>query len=154
MPRIYQHSFIVPKEAIDNNGHVNNVEYLRWMQQAAELHSQVEGCTDASANLGATWVARSHRIEYFKPALLGEKIAVLTWVSNWRRARTLRKYKFIHLAFGSILTEGETEWIFVDAKTGRPRSIPEKISGLFELLPTHEEKDELEIFVQKHILVI
>ena len=82
MPRIYQHTLIVPEQAIDENGHVNNVEYVRWMQQAAQLHSHLEGCTQATSNLGATWVVRTHRIEYFQPALVREQIVVLTWVSK------------------------------------------------------------------------
>ncbi len=150
MPRIYQHSLIVPQQTIDDNGHVNNVEYVRWMQQAAQLHSNIEGCTQATSDLDATWVARSHRIEYFKPAWVREEIAVLTWVSNMRRVGSLRKYKFLRLADRSILAAGETDWIFVDAQTGRPRAIPESVSGLFELLPPNEETRELETFVRDH----
>ena len=150
MPRIYHHIFMVPEQAIDENGHVNNVEYVRWMEQAAKLHSHVEGCTQETNLLGATWVIRTHRIEYFKPILTGEQIAVLTWVSNWRRARSLRKYKFLRLAEPSILAAAETDWIFVDSQTGRPRSIPESVSGLFELLPPNEESGELETFVRDY----
>ncbi|MDJ0736874.1 MAG: acyl-CoA thioesterase [Nostocaceae cyanobacterium] len=153
MPRIYQHTLIVPEQAIDENGHVNNVEYLRWMQQVAQLHSEVEGCTQATSILGATWVVRTHRIEYFQPAFAREQIAVLTWVSNWRRARSLRKYKFVRLSERSILAAGETEWIFVDAENGRPRSIPESVSGLFELLTPNEESRELEIFAREHLVL-
>ena len=127
---------------------------LRFQNENCWLHSHVEGCTQAISNFGATWVARSHRIEYFQPAFVREQIAVLTWISNWRRARTLRKYKFLRLAEGSILAEGETDWVYVDAKTGRPRSIPESICDLFELLPPNEEVRGLETFVGEHIAVM
>ena len=150
MPRIYKHSLVVPQQAIDDNGHANNVEYVRWMEQAARLHSHVEGCTQETSLIGATWVVRSHRIEYFKPILVGEQIAILTWVANLRRVRSLRKYKFLRLADRSILAAGETDWIFVDAQTGRPRAIPETVSGLFELLSPNEETRELETFVREH----
>ncbi len=99
---------------------------------------------------GATWVIRTHRIEYFKPILAGEQIAVLTWISNWRRARSLRKYKFLRLAEPSILAAAETDLVFVDSQTGRPRTIPESVSGLFELLPPNEESRELDTFVREH----
>ncbi len=150
MPRIYHHIFNVSEQAIDENGHVNNVEYVRWMEQAAKLHSHVEGCTQETNLLGATWVVRTHRIEYFMPIFAEEQIAVLTWVSNWRRVRSLRKYKFLRLAEPSILAAGETDWIFVDRQTGRPRTIPENVSGLFELLPPNSESRELETFVREH----
>ncbi len=150
MPKIYQHSIVVPEQAIDQNGHVNNVEYVRWMQQAAEFHSHREGCTQTTSNLDATWVCSRHEIKYFQPALLHEEIAVLTWVSNMRRASSLRKYKFLRLRDRSILATGETNWIFLDRQTGRPRAIPESVSGLFTLLPQSEESQELDIFIQKH----
>ncbi|MDJ0632657.1 MAG: acyl-CoA thioesterase [Xenococcaceae cyanobacterium MO_188.B29] len=148
MPRIYQHTFIVPEQAMDENGHVNNVEYVRWMQQAAELHAQAEGCTQATRVLGAAWVVRTHRIEYFKPAFAHEKINLLTWVSNWRRARSLRKYKFLRDCSDEILAVGETDWIFVDGTTGRPRAIPKNISNMFELLSEREESREIETFLR------
>ena len=148
MPRIYQYTFIVPEQAMDENGHVNNVEYVRWMQQAAELHAQEEGCTQATRFFGATWVVRTHQIEYFKPVFAREQITVLTWVSNWRRARSLRKYKFLRDSEGGTLAAGETDWIFVDAQTGRPRAIPQSISDLFELLPDYEESREIETFIR------
>ena len=149
MPRIYQHSFIVPEQAMDENGHVNNVEYVRWMQEAAEFHAREEGCTQATKFLGATWVVRTHRIEYFQPVFAHEQITVLTWVSNWRRARSLRKYKFLRDFSESIVAAGETDWIFIDTKTGRPRAIPESISDLFELLPEGEEAGKIEAFLRE-----
>jgi len=151
MAQIYQHTQVVPCEAIDQNGHVNNVEYVRWMQQTAELHSHHQGCTEASRKLGATWVARSHKIEYFRPAWLSEEIAILTWVSNWRRVRSLRKYKFVRLSDRSILAAGETEWIFVDAQSMRPLTIPETILSLFELVCPTEEAAKLENFLREQI---
>ena len=45
MQKIYRYEFTVPVEAEDQNGHVNNVEYLRWMQDAAMKHSETVGCT-------------------------------------------------------------------------------------------------------------
>ena len=150
MPQIYPHIFIVPEQAIDENGHVNNVEYVRWMQQAAKLHAHLEGCIQETSLLGATWVIRTHRIEYFKPILAGEQIAVLTWISNWRRARSLRKYKFLRLAEREILAAAETDFVFVDDQTGRPRAIPESVSGRFELLSPNEETQELETFIREH----
>ena len=35
----------------------------------------------------------------------------------------------------SVLAQGETEWVFVDAATGRPRAIPPSIKALFRVVP-------------------
>jgi acyl-CoA thioesterase FadM len=40
----------------------------------------------------------------------------------------------------AVLAEAETDWIFVDAKNGRLRSIPKEVSTVFEVVP--EEKEE------------
>ncbi|HAR49659.1 MAG TPA: acyl-CoA thioesterase, partial [Smithella sp.] len=34
MPQIYRYELTVTEDAVDMNGHVNNLEYLRWMQYA------------------------------------------------------------------------------------------------------------------------
>jgi acyl-CoA thioester hydrolase len=140
MPQIYRYEVVVTDEAIDENGHVNNIEYLRWMQDAAMHHADSSGCTLATTAIGATWVVRSHRIEYLKPAFSGEHVSVLTWVSNFRRVQSLRKYRMIRIEDHAVLAEAETDWIFVDAKNGRLRSIPKEVSTVFEVVP--EEKEE------------
>jgi acyl-CoA thioester hydrolase len=143
MPQIYRYDLVVTDDVIDENGHVNNIEYLRWMQDAAIHHADSWGCTLATKAAGAAWVVRSHRIEYLKPAFSGERISVLTWVSNFRRVQSLRKYKVIRVEDDAVLAEAETEWIFVDAQSGRLRSIPKEVSTVFELAPKEREEEIL-----------
>jgi acyl-CoA thioester hydrolase len=145
MSQIYRYDLVVTKDVIDENGHVNNIEYLRWMQDAAVHHADSRGCTLATKAAGAAWVVRSHRIEYLKPAFSGEHISVLTWVSNFRRVQSLRKYKVVRVEDHAVLAEAETDWIFMDVKSGRLRSIPKEVTMVFEVVP--EEKEE-EILVQ------
>ena len=128
---IYSKTFIIPANAIDENGHVNNVAYVPWMQDIAVEHYESIGGTNPMQLVGATWVVREHRIEYLLPAFAGEEIEIKTWVENIRRVRSLRKYEFICKADGKILVKGETDWVFVDVKTGAPRAIPEEVSKVF-----------------------
>jgi acyl-CoA thioester hydrolase len=144
MSQIYQYELTVPEDAVDINGHVNNLEYLHWMQDAAILHSDHQGCTKATTAAGATWVVRMHRIEYLRPAFAGEQIIVLTWVSNFRRVQSLRKYRIIRIKDNAVLVEGETDWVFVDAQTGRLRSIPKNVMAAFEILPKEKEAETLD----------
>ena len=128
----YSRSLIIPESAIDENGHVNNVAYVQWMQDiAVEHYSSIGGIIAQGPD--ATWVVREHKIEYFLPAFLGEEIEIKTWVENIRRVRSLRKYEFIRKADGKVLVKGETDWVFVDAKTGSPRAIPVEVSNVFKL---------------------
>ena len=131
---IYRHVFTVPKSAVDQNGHVNNVTYVQWMQDVAILHSDATGGTRAMHRAGATWVVRSHKIEYLKPAFAGEEVTALTWVVNFRRVRSLRRYRFLRQRDNTLLARGETEWVLVDARSGRPQKIPDEIIRLLPLV--------------------
>ncbi len=131
MAQTYVYKVEVAASAIDANGHANNVEFLRWMQDAATSHSDAVGCTTATRAAGASWVVRSHHIEYLRPAFAGDGIEVRTWVANFRRVLSLRKYEFVRQGDGTVLARGETDWVFVDVLSGRPRSIPQEIQVLF-----------------------
>ena len=131
---IYSKTFFIPQSAIDENGHVNNVAYVQWMQDIAVEHYSSVGGVEAQG-YDATWVVREHRIEYLLSAYSGEEIEVKTWVENIRRVRSLRKYEFIRKSDNKVLVKGETDWVFVDTKTGRPLPIPENVSQVFNLNP-------------------
>lgn len=135
MADIFIHNIIVSPDAIDANGHANNIEFVRWMQEAAVAHADAAGCTAATRDAGATWVVRSHQIEYLKAALAGDKILVRTWVVDFRRAFSKRKYEFVRENDQTVLARGETDWVFLDTATGRPRSIPPHIVAMFMLVP-------------------
>lgn len=129
--RVYRRFFTIPADAIDENGHVNNVAYVQWMQDIAVEHYASLGGIEAQGK-DATWVVREHRIEYLLPAFAGEEIEIRTWVENIRRVRSLRKYEFVRRSDGKVLVRGETDWVFVDVKSGRPLPIPEKVSKVFD----------------------
>ena len=130
---IYKQQFTVPASAVDENGHVNNVMYVQWMQDIAVRHYTFIGGTDLIQKLGCTWVVREHKIEYLLPAFAGEEIEVQTWVANVRRVRSLRKYRFVRLSDEQMLVRGETDWVLVDVRTGHPRRIPEEATAIFQL---------------------
>jgi len=132
---VYQDEFNVPAEAIDANGHANNVAYLRWMIDVAVKHFHASGCAPTMHDIGASWVVRSHHIEYLRPAFADDRIQASTWVVSFSRVRSLRRYKFVRLSDGVVLAKGETDWVFVNAASGRPRSIPEEIKSAFTLVP-------------------
>ena len=134
MEPIYRFEITVPTEVVDRNGHVNNVAYVQWMQDAALRHSAATGCARMTDAVGATWVARMHRIEYLRPAFAGDVLTVLTWVADFRKVRSLRRYRFIRTAGQTLIAQGETDWVFINASTGRPRAIPSEITQLFELV--------------------
>jgi acyl-CoA thioester hydrolase len=126
----YSKTITIRQSAIDKNGHVNNVAYVQWMQDIAVEHYASIGGIEAQGP-DATWVVRSHRVEYFLPAFLGEEIEIRTWVENIQRVRSLRMYEFVRKFDGKTLVKGETDWVFVDVKSGRPLAIPQGVVDVF-----------------------
>ncbi len=136
---IYQYSFTVPDKVVDENGHVNNVEYVRWMQEAATQHAKAAGCLQATKAAGASWIVRSHEIEYLRPLFAGDEVCILTWVANFRKVRSLRKYKFIRSVDDAVLAQGATDWVLIDTQSKRPRLISEEVKGALVLVPETQE---------------
>jgi acyl-CoA thioester hydrolase len=125
--------FTVPAEAIDRNGHVNNVRYVEWMQDLAVRHWREIGGETINRDHTATWVARSHHIEYLRPAFAGDHIEAVTWIASLRKVRSQRCYRFTRLDDGRVLAQGETDWVFVDVGTGRPRAVPPMVSNILPI---------------------
>lgn len=136
MQLIYEYRLSVPSTAIDVNGHANNVEYVRWMQDAAVAHSDAQGWNMARYRaLGGVWIVRSHTIEYLLPAVSGDRIVVQTWVADRRRVRSRRRYRFVRDTDRALLARALTLWVFVDMATGRPRPLTKELEAAFPVVP-------------------
>ncbi len=131
MSAFYRLPLIVSAEAIDANGHANNVAYLQWMQDAAIAHSDSTGGSAATSEAGASWVVRTHHLEYLHPAFAGEALSVITWVASTQRASSVRRYLVVRDADEAIIVRGETHWVFVDSQSGRPKAISASVAAKF-----------------------
>jgi acyl-CoA thioester hydrolase len=140
MPRVYIERFTVPAESIDINGHVNNVEYVRWMQAIATAHSHEQGWTVARyIETRTTWVIRSHFIEYFRPLFRGEEVVLATWVAGMQTQASPRKYRFVCARDGKPVAVAETLWTYCDAMSGRPIDIPNDLREAFPVVTDEAE---------------
>lgn len=129
--RIYEHPLRVAAEDIDRNGHVNNVVYLRYAQDAAVAHWLSVASDEQQA--GAVWVARRHEIDYLRPALLTDAIVARTWVGEASGATFERFVEIARAADGETLAKVRTVWVLLDPATLRPRRVtPEIRSPFFE----------------------
>jgi len=140
VPRIHVRDITVPQDAIDVNGHVNNLEYLRWMQDIAVEHSAARGWPlERYQATGTAWVVRSHSIGYLRPAFAGDRLSLLTWVADLRPRSSLRKYWVWRTSDRQILAQAETLWVFVDVGSGRARAIPGELRSSFEVVSEADE---------------
>ena len=122
----YQHKIEVSGEDIDELGHVNNVVYVRWVQEVAAAHWEHSAPTALKAKYA--WVVLRHEIDYKNPAFLKDDITGYTWVGEHHGARFDR---FVRIQCDSrVLAEAKTSWCLLDAKSLRPIRIPEEILEL------------------------
>jgi len=124
----------VRPDDIDELGHASNVVYLRWVQEAALAHSTAVGLDQAAyLSRGEVWVVRRHEVEYLRPALVGERLAVETRVASMSAASSVRRTSILRVSDGALLCRASTDWVFVDLQRGRPIRIPEDIRLRFPL---------------------
>ena len=136
MPQIHEFQYTVQASDIDEQGHVNNLQYLKWMQDAAIEHSSLQGWPpERYIEEGSAWVVRSHWIEYQQPAFEGDEIVVHTWVTGFEKILSLRKYRIERAADKTILAIAETNWAYIGTKHRVPRRIPAELIASFEVLP-------------------
>jgi acyl-CoA thioester hydrolase len=139
-PGVFAHTFTIPAASMDGNGHVNNLEYLRWMQEIAMAHSDAQGWDLARyGEAGSSWVVRSHAIEYLRPAFAGEAITVLTWIEGFEQQESLRHYLFWRERDRKLLAKARTLWVYVDAATGRATTIPAEFKASFDVVSDEKE---------------
>lgn len=134
MANLFHHRRTVEPGELDETGHVNNAEYVRWMQDAAVAHiSSLGWPPERHLEHGFVWIAHSHQIRYHQPAFAGDEIEIETWVENMRKVRSLRKYKVRRPADDALLATAETDWALIRLADYRPVRIPAEIVELFEL---------------------
>src|SRR6185295_12479701 len=119
------HSFelpiIVQSSDIDALGHVNNVVYLRWMQEAAAAHW--EAAAPAGLRGTVSWVVVRHEIDYKAPAFDGERLVARTWVGEPSGATWERFIEIRHADGDRLLARGRSVYAALDRVSGRPRRV-------------------------------
>jgi acyl-CoA thioester hydrolase len=126
MPHVFHLPIKVIAEDIDELNHVNNIVYLRYVQDAAIGHWKTVPETIASQII---WVARRHEIDYLKPAFLDDELVVKTWVETFIGVKSLRHCEIMR--GDEVLARSVTHWIALDARTFRPKRITEEIVKQF-----------------------
>ncbi|RDC65185.1 acyl-CoA thioesterase [Adhaeribacter pallidiroseus] len=124
----FSHTIQVQAEDIDLLGHVNNVVYLRWVQEVATAHWHYA----ATENLKKLylWVVLRHEIDYLRPAFLTDQIQGFTWVGEHQGAKFDRFVTLYRAGSEQLLASAKTTWCLLDATTLRPKRIDQDILAI------------------------
>jgi len=125
----HDHSIAVDADEIDFMGHVNNANYLSWVQDAVLAHWRTVAPPTEVA--GRLWVALKHEITYRKPAFLDDEVIASVLLEKVHGARAF--YATIIHRGEEVLAEVKSAWCCIDAETLRPSRLTEEIKRRFSL---------------------
>jgi acyl-CoA thioester hydrolase len=125
----FELSFPVVSDDIDFLGHVNNVVYLRWVQDVAIAHWRELATAQEQATL--LWVVVRHEIDYKRPAFLGDTVLARTWVGEAQRRNFERHTELLREADGRLLAKARTFWRPIDKATRKAVAVDEVLRARF-----------------------
>ena len=128
---------------IDEQNHVNNTVYLRWIQDVATAHWKTLASAESQAAIG--WIVLRHEIDYKMPASLGDEILLRTWVGKASRLKFERFTEIrrksggdidppqdgFALANNQVLAQARTVWVPIDVRTGKPARVSADVRARF-----------------------
>jgi acyl-CoA thioester hydrolase len=130
MPLTHTRQFRVRHYECDAYGHLNNTQYLRYMQETA-FDASAEAGYDLQRyeQMGRHWLIRNTEIEYLAALHYDDQIAVKTWVADFRRSTSRRMYEFTRGE--EVVARAHTDWVFLDDTSGHPARIPVEMARVF-----------------------
>ena len=127
--QIYEQELPVTRDHLDLRNHVNNIEYVRWVQDIAEAHWNLK--STKLTRQSYYWVMISHHIKYKGEAFLGDELLLKTYVLKSGGVRSIRTVDIYNKSTNTLLTTSETVWCFMSHETNRPTKIPDDVVSLF-----------------------
>lgn len=118
---------VLPSD-IDALGHVNNVVYLRWVQDAAVAHWTA--LTTAEQRARIVWVAMRHEIDYKRAALPDDTVIARTWVGPASALSFERHTEIVRASDRALLAKARTLWCPIDPATGKPSRVVDDVRAL------------------------
>jgi acyl-CoA thioester hydrolase len=126
--------FKVRHYELDAFGQINDVNLVRYMQEAAIEASTALGFSLDWYNTNRVgWVVRRLSVRHYASAVYGDEIAAATWLSGLRGVRSIREYDLTRTRDGCRLARGRAEWVYMDFQTGQPTRIPDAWADAFDL---------------------
>ena len=137
----FQCEIDVRKDHASNEvNHINNIQYIKWIDRGAELHCDASGWTrDRMLKDGIMWFVARHEIDYIAEATSADRLRLTTWIEDIRRVKSWRN-TIIHALDNTHreVCRCKTLWVLVNLKTRRSTSIPIKMANA--LNPIHKPR--------------
>ena len=126
---VFEMTVPVLPDDIDEQNHVNNTVYVRWVQDIATAHWQAIASPEAQEAIG--WVVLRHEIDYKASVSLGDEVVLRTWVGKATRLTFERFTDIRRNRDRQLLSQARSLWCPINTETGRPVRVPAEVRSQF-----------------------
>ncbi len=121
MKLVHQKQIKINDEHLDELHHVNNVQYVHWMEEMAKEHWDIlKNSTPFAKNF---WVLADHHIQYKKQVFKDEILMIKTYPENPEGLRQPRKVEFYRGE--ELVVDSRTIWVLFDHETHKIKRVDE-----------------------------
>jgi YbgC/YbaW family acyl-CoA thioester hydrolase len=134
MSKIFTRMFRVRWGELDANGIVSPANYLRYLIETAwDWGTAIGWDANYSQNPDVLWLIRETEIHLMRPLRHNDEFGLTIWMVNWQRVRGTRCFELTSKDGGEVIAQGTQHVVCMDAKTGRPTSMPDGEAEKFRL---------------------
>ncbi len=127
----YEQIIAVLPQDIDQFDHVNNVVYLRWVQEISTAHWNSAATPSQKEAIG--WVVVRHEIDYLSSARMGDKIVARTWVGTAEKNIFERHTELLRSEDMKVLARARSLWCPISLQSLRPTRVGPDIYERFSV---------------------
>ena len=122
----FQYKFQVYASSMNSKLEVTNKTIFEWMEDAASLHSDLNGCGMKNLETnGYSWVVIQWKVKVIRRVKYGETVTVNTWVSGRKKLYTFREFEFFDEE-GNVVAIASSKWVLTHLEQGMI-SVPDDI---------------------------
>ena len=134
MSKIFTRSFRVRWGELDPSGAVSPANYLRYLMETAWDWGVALGWDSKySEDPDVFWVIRETDIRFMNPLRHNDEFNFTIWMVHWKNVRGTRCFEVTRKDNGEVIAQGTQQVVFMDAKTGRPKNLPDEVVDVFRL---------------------
>lgn len=118
---------------IDFVGHVNNINYVTWMENGRVKLFEAAGISinDLLEKEKTLPIITETFIQYKKALYLNNRVIIEAWVSQLHNASAILQFRFYNEK-GELCTTGHQKGSFINSQTMRPIRISEELRNAFQ----------------------
>lgn len=128
-PEIFEQEKTVVKNDLDEQQHVNNVQYVQWIQDIAKNHWEKRAGEEVKEKY--FWVVVRHEIDYKHQAFLNDELLLQTFVGEQTHVTSVRYVNILNKETEDTIVKAKSTWCLMDAETKKPVKISEEMIRIF-----------------------